>query len=75
MASNFVSTISSEWTWPDEIWPVLIQTPNRAEEMAGQSPDTDRIYAGCTPDGIQVAYVTPDLTQSVRDGVLLELRS
>ena len=59
MASNLASTISSDWTWPDEIWPVLIQTPNEVKGMAGQSPDADRkctgLDAGCRPDGIQVA--------------------
>jgi hypothetical protein len=46
--------------------------------MAGQSPDNRpdvyRTKAGRTPDGIQVAHATPDLTRSVRDGVFLQMR-
>ena len=42
-----------------------------AGQCTGQMPDQ---YAGCTPDEIQVAHATPDLTRSVRDGVLLQMR-
>jgi len=59
--------------------PLLIQTPNVGRRdgriVTGYMPDVHRTDAGCTPDGIQVAYVTPDLTRSVRDGVLLQVRS
>ena len=37
--------------------------------MAGRSPDVRRTETGLTPDGLQVALATPNLTRSVRDGV------
>ncbi len=40
------------------------------QRSAGSTPDE----AGQTPDEIQVAHATPDLTRSVRDGVFLQMR-
>ena len=76
MASNLVSTISSEWVVyklaPGER-SLLIQTLNGGrrdgQTNTGYGPDVHRTKAGCTPDEIQVAQATLDLTRSVRDGV------
>ena len=58
--------------------PLLIQTPNGDQRdgrtVTGQMPDSVPDEAGHTPDEIQVAHVTPDLTRSVRDGVFLQMR-
>ena len=45
-----------------------------AGQVTGQMPEVHRIEAGQTPDEIQVAHATPDLTRSVRDGVFLQMR-
>ena len=45
-----------------------------AGQVAGQMPEVHRMRPDSTPDEIQVAHATPDLTRSVRDGVFLQMR-
>ena len=86
MASNFAPTIFSGYFWREMDSgqrPLLIADaerrpkgrPDNRRMQTGCPPDRGRTEAGRTPDGVQVSYPTPDLTRSVRDGVLLQVRS